>query len=404
MMPPASAGRALPTFALGMFEILSWGSSYYLLAVLAKPIAEETGWPLTLVAGGQSLGLVVAGLLSPRIGKLIGWHGGRPVLLAGTAALALGLAMLGLSTGPLGFALAWILLGAGMGASLYDAAFATLGRLHGAAARRSITTVTLFGGFASTACWPLSAFLLERVGWRDTCLVYAALHVCLSVPLVLLASPRPPAQPLPEAAPAGPPPLHAGIRLSPGKQTAFRLLTVIVTLGGLISSLISVHLLTLLQAQGISLAAAVTLGMLVGPAQVGARVVEMAFGTHYHPIWTLISATVLVAAGLALLFLGFPLPALALLLYGAGNGIWSIARGTLPLALFGPADFPMLMGRLALPSQFAQAAAPAIGAYMLTTGGAHGTFALLCMVAGANFCAACLLFRTGVTERADLAA
>src|SRR4051812_28618978 len=175
--------------ALGVGQIMAWGSSFYLTPVLAKPIAEETGWPLTWVVGALSLGLLVSGLVSPRVGRAIDRSGGRNVLAASAVLLGAGLACLGLAPNLPGFVLGWVVIGMGMGAGLYDPAFSALGRLYGEGARSAITQVTLYGGFASTVCWPLSAFLLERLGWRATCLAYAAIQLALILPLYLTALP-----------------------------------------------------------------------------------------------------------------------------------------------------------------------------------------------------------------------
>lgn len=377
----AEPSRGVVITTLGLTQIFAWGSSYYLLAVLAKPVAVDTGWPLSLVVGGVSLALLAAGVVSPRVGRAIARHGGRPVLGASSLLLAAGLAGLGLAHSAPAYLLAWAVIGLGMGAGLYDAAFGTLGRYYGKDARSAITTLTLWGGFASTVCWPLSAYLVEAVGWRGTCYAYAALQLAVALPAHLLLMPRVRAPA--SIAPAAPTADTAGGGALNERQ-AFLLLAGVVTIGGAASSLFSVHLLTLLQARDLTLAAAVALGALVGPSQVGARVVEMAFGRHYHPIWTMLSAVGLMALGLALLALGFPLLALTLVLYGAGNGIYSIGRGTLPLALFGPARYPVLMGRLALPSLLAQALAPSVGALMMEHGGAGATFALLATLAAVN--------------------
>lgn len=363
--------RVIPL--LGMTQIFAWGTSFYLLGVLGKPIAADTGWSFSVVMGGVSLGLLVAALVSPRVGSAISLYGGRRVMSAGSALIGAGLLLLGLSHHLVVYFLAWLLIGAGMGAGLYDAAFGTLGRYFGTNARSAITTLTLWGGFASTICWPLSAFLVAHVGWRGACLTYGAIQLLLALPahrFILPAAPRP----LPRApgAPAG---LAAG--LLPQERRAMLLLGAIATLSGAVSSLLSMHLLTLLQDRHLSLAAAVTLGTLVGPAQVGARMVEMAFGRHYHPIWTMVAALALVVLGLAMLAAGLPLPAAALLLYGGGNGIYSIARGTLPLRLFGAERYPVLMGRLARPALLAQAAMPFLGALVLERFGAGFTFDLL---------------------------
>ena len=175
---------------LGVTQILAWGSSYYLPAVLAKPIASETGWPLSWVVGGLSLGLLVAALISPRVGASIERYGGRPVLALSAVALGIGQAGLALAPTLAAYIGAWLVIGVGMGAGLYDAAFGTLGGLYGRDARSAITTLTLFGGFASTVCWPLSAFMVAELGWRGACLVYAVIQLGLALPLYLLVIPR----------------------------------------------------------------------------------------------------------------------------------------------------------------------------------------------------------------------
>ncbi|MGY2050449.1 MFS transporter [Methylobacterium sp. JK268] len=387
--PRGARSRRAVVGALGVVQILTWGSSYYLLTVLAPPIAAETGWPLPWIVGGLSAGLLVSGLVSPRIGRAIGEAGGRPVLAGAVAVLALGLCVLGAAPRLPVFVLGWLILGAGMGGSLYDAAFATLGRLYGAQARPAIATLTLWGGFASTVGWPLSAFLVAHLGWRGTCLTYAGLLLLVALPLILLVLPPAPPRPEPDAA-AGPPGNPA---LSPRERRAFRLLAGILTLGGATTAILSVHLLTLLQAQGASLAAAVSLGALVGPAQVAARLVEMANRGRHHPIWTLSAAMGLIAVGLVLLGTGFPVPALALTLYGAGNGVYSIARGTLPLALFGPGRYAPLLGRLALPNLVAQALAPSLAALVLARSGAPAALALVAGLALVNLVLVSALWR-----------
>ncbi|MFC0217533.1 MFS transporter [Pseudochelatococcus lubricantis] len=376
-----------------MTQILAWGSSYYLLAVLAAPIAADTGWPLAWIVGGLSLGLLTAGIVSPRVGGSIQRLGGRPVLAFSAACLGLGLAGLGLSPNLLVYIAAWLIVGVGMGAGLYDAAFATLGRLYGLKARSAITALTLFGGFASTLCWPLSAWLVSELGWRGACFVYAGIHLGLLMPLYLFALPREPERPMP----AKPEQAQAAVG-SPDVQTArasgllFILVALTITVSSMISALLSVHLLTILQARDIALAAAVALGATVGPAQVGARVIEMAISRYHHPIWTKLASTVFVAAGVGALWAGLPLISAALIFYGAGIGIESIARGTLPLALFGEERYAVVMGRIAMPSLIAQAAAPSVGAVLIDRFGADATLGMLLAVALTNVALVTVLF------------
>lgn len=372
-----AGGRVIS--GLGLVQILTWGSSFYLLAVLAPFIARDTGWTLQAIMGSLSLGLIVAGLVSPRVGRLIDARGGRPVLMGGCALLALGLGIIALAPGLPVFALGWCIIGAGMAASLYDAAFATLGRLYGATARRPITLLTLWGGFASTVCWPISAFLEAHLGWRGACFAYAAVQAGVCVPLLALCVPAigvTHARAIHSPRPA--------VVLQGEEQATFLLLASIVTLAGTIASTMSVGVLALLQSRGFSLAEAVAAGALIGPSQVIARIVEQLSGGRHHPLWTMAWAVALIGLGLILLATGFPLAAAALIAYGAGNGIFSIAKGTVPLALFGAQRYPGLAGRLARPALFAQALAPLGAAYLLSWGGALAVLgALLALWLGA---------------------
>ncbi|HVZ51973.1 MAG TPA: MFS transporter [Pseudolabrys sp.] len=384
---PSAEGRPLDRrlviTALGVAQILAWGTSFYFPAVFAGPIVKDTGWSFALVVGGTSLGLLVAGLISPTVGRLIERYGGRPVLLASSLLYAAGLVVVGFAPAVFVYLAGWALIGLGMGTGLYDAVFAALGRLYGSAARGPITNLTLFGGFSSTICWPLSAFMIDHLGWRMACLVYAGLHVFLALPLqmaVIKAQPKRSGEPTGggvaegEAAPA-----HIA-----REGLVFALLATVLSIAAGIGSIVVVHLLIFLEARGIDYAAAVGLGTLFGPAQVGARVVERLFGSRYHPIWTMIGSCSLMAIGLALLAGHFPILILVILIYGAGYGVSWIGRGTLPLALFGPLRFPRLMGKLAFPSLIVQALAPSAGAFLIEASGPNATIGLLTALALIN--------------------
>ena len=365
--------------ALGITQILAWGSTFYLLGVLAPYIARDTGWGYDQVIAGVSVGLVIAGLVSPRVGRFISSHGGRPVLAASSVLLACGLAALGFAPSFPWYLAAWAVIGAGMGAGLYDAAFSTLGNIYGPGARGPITSVTLFGGFASTVCWPLSAYLVQGLGWREACFIYAAIQIAVSLPIHVFALPR--GRHSGEARTNG---AVSPVRLQPGERGPFAILALVLTIGAAVLAIVGTHLLPLLQARGLDLALAVGLGTIIGPAQVGARVVEMVAGHRYHPVWTMIASVVLVAISAVMLFAGFPFVALAIALYGAGNGIGSVARGTVPLAVFGSQRYPVLMGRLALPLLVAMAISPFLGGVAFQYGGANWTLALLAGLALIN--------------------
>lgn len=377
--------------AIGLAQILAWGGSYYLISVLARPIAAGTGWGLGWVVGGLSIGFLATGVMSPIVGRWIERWGGRPVLCGSAVVLAVGLAGLAWSPGIVAYLLAWLVMGVGMAMGLYDPAFSTLGRIYGEKARGAITQVTLLGGFASTVCWPLSAALVERLGWRGACLAYAAVMLAVVLPLYAFGVPREAAVP--------PKPATAGV-IAPDRRAAFWWLAGNLTLASVLMTVVSIHMLTLLQARGLSLATSVALGALIGPAQVAARVVEMLFAGKRHPVWTLIASTVLAMAGLSLVFGAPAMAGAGLVLYGSGAGIRSIARGTVPLAIFGREGYARMMGAIALPIMLAQAAAPSLGAVLLERLGPGGTLVVLAGAAALNVATALPLLRWARPARA----
>jgi MFS family permease len=382
---PGCRNRIVST--LGLTQILAWGSTYYLPAVIAKTVSEDTGWPLEWVVGGLSLGLLIAGLVSPRVGAAIDRRGGRNILALSAGSICLGLLGLAAASNLFWYVGAWLIVGVGMGAGLYDAAFATLGRLYGQQGRSAITMLTLFGGLASTVCWPLSAFLLDQVGWRGTCVAYAVIQLLIALPLYLLVLPR--EAPAHFDSPAGNRRSDPNSDRKPHRYLLPVLLAMTLTLAAIISSTLSVHLLNILQATGLTLSAAVALGALIGPSQVVARAIEMAVARFHHPIWTKLASVGFTALGVGALFANLPIIPLALMFYGAGIGLESIARGTLPLALFGSEGYATLMGRLAMPSLIAQAAAPSVGALLIERAGTSAALGALAGTALLNVVLAC---------------
>lgn len=373
------APRRVVITALGITQIFAWGASYYLLTVLAAPIAAETGWSLTMIIGGLTLGLLAGGTISPRIGRLIDTHGGSPILSLSSISFGIGLCLLGFAHHFTVYLAGWMAIGAGMASGLYGAAFATLGRAYGSESRSAIAALTLWGGFASTVCWPLAAFLVSQFGWRGTCFIYAGIQFLLCLPLHYFLMPR-----AASAAAAAKIENLAPPIFSPEQRQAFYLFATMITFGGIVAAMVAVNLFTLLQARGLTLASAVALGAMIGPAQVAARLVEISFGHRYKPIWTMIASTGLIACGLVLLWYGPPVVALAIILHASGNGIWSIARGTVPLALFGPAGYATLMGRLEMPNLIAQAIGPVIGAILIDRFSPDAVMICVALLATAN--------------------
>jgi len=343
--------RQLPLIlALGTTQTLAWASSYYLPAILADPIARDLGISSNWVFAAFSASLVLSALLGPRVGRQIDLVGGRSVLAASNLAMAAGLALLGWSHSLLAMASAWLLLGFGMGCGLYDAAFAALGRIYGSAARKPITGITLMAGFASTVGWPLTALGLTHLGWRDTCLAWAAAQLVIGLPLNLLAIPRVKGGAAKTIEAAKP---HIPI------DRPMVLLAIAFAAAWSVTGAMAAHLPRILEATGATPLQAVTAGALIGPAQVGARIIEAFVLSRHHPLLSTRLACLTHPLGAAIVGLaGGGAAGVFAVFHGAGNGVLTIARGTLPLAIFGPANYGYRLGLIGAPARMAQAAAP----------------------------------------------
>jgi predicted MFS family arabinose efflux permease len=349
------SGRPGTVTALGVAQTLAWASTYYLPAMLAVPMARDLGVSTPTVFAAFSAALIVAAFLGPHSGRAIDRWGGRPVLMATSVVFALGLAGLGLARNATELFAAWLLLGVGMGSGLYEAAFAALVRLYGHGSRGSITGITLFAGFASTVGWPLSTLLEAEVGWRGACFAWAGLHLALGLPLNA-AMPRA-RHPGPEGDKLNPYP-EAEESTSSSWRTTLAL-SFVFAATWFISTAMAAHLPRLLQAAGASLTTAVFVGALIGPSQVGARLLEFGLLRHVHPMLSARIAAALHPLGVAaLMMFGAPAAAVFGVLHGAGNGILTIAKGTLPLVIFGPQGYGHRQGVLMVPARIAQALAP----------------------------------------------
>lgn len=376
---------------LGIAQTLAWGSTYYLPAMLAAPMAKDLGVSTPTIFAAFSVALIVSALLGPAAGRMIDRSGGRSVLVATSLIFGIGLAGLSMAQGAVGLFAAWVVLGVGMGAGLYEAAFATLVALYGNRSRGAITGITLIAGFASTVGWPLSTFMEAHIGWRGACLSWAALHLTLGLALNLslprvAATTTAPIGGAPSA--SGSDPAHPAEAHS--QRIASYALAFVFAATWFISTAMAAHLPRLLQAGGASLATAVMVGALIGPAQVGARILEFGLLRKVHP---LLSARIAAAAhpvgALAFGLAGAPAAALFGVLHGAGNGILTIAKGTLPLVIFGPGGYGHRQGVLMVPARVAQALAPwlfglcldAFGAKSLWLSSALGLMSILTLMA-----------------------
>jgi predicted MFS family arabinose efflux permease len=379
--------RPIVVSALGTTQTLAWASSYYLPAILADDIAAGTGTSRPWVFGIFSGSLLLSAALSPWVGRMIDRRGGHGVLVASNVVFAAGLAALAVSTGIVTLAAAWCLLGIGMALGLYDAAFATLTGIFGREARSPITGITLFAGFASTIGWPLSAFLDAEIGWRGTCAVWAGLHVVVGLPLNLLLIPR----------------THAITQHEPTAGTweprrEMVLLAYVFAASWFVTGAMAAHLPALIESLGATASEAIAAAALVGPAQVAARLAEFFIMRRAHPLVSARIAASLHPIGAAIFAVfGAPAAALFALLHGAGNGLLTIARGTVPLAIFGPEGYGARTGLLGAPSRAAQALAPFLFGLLLDRMGPK----VLAVSAGLCLSALCALLALNARGRSS---
>ena len=376
-MTPPLARVVLP---LGVAQTISWGSTYYLPAILAGAMAAETGVGTAYVFAAFSAALLLGAVLSPLSGRVIDLYGGRRVLAGSNVVFACGLATLAGSSGPASLLAGWLLVGVGMSAGLYESAFSTLAAIYGAEARRPITGITLIAGFASTVCWPLSAWMEARFGWRSTCLVWAAVHLLCALPLNLL---------LPQATGARHRKPHDAPPAPPRRRLAIMAaLSFVFAATWFCSTAMAAHLPRLLQEAGASLAFAITAAALVGPAQVAARLLEFWLMRHAHPVVSARIAALAHPVGAASLGLfGAPAAPFFTLAHGAGNGVMTIANGTLTLQYFGAGGYGLRQGLLMAPARLLQAGAPFVFDVLLSRYGLGS----LAMTAALGLCSFAVL-------------
>jgi MFS family permease len=371
--------RSVVVSTLGITQTLAWGSTYYLVAVFADPISDTLRLPHAWFFGIFSASLLLSGLLGPLAGRMIDQHGGRDVLAATNLVFAAGLVCLAFADGIAGLVLAWAVIGVGMGFGLYEAAFATATGLYGREARNAITGITLFAGFASTVGWPTSAFFIEQFGWRGACIAWAALHIAIGLPMNRLLIPKTLSHASRQA------PAHAEPK---GVPWTMIVLAAVFGATWCVSTALAAHLPRLLLAMGASTTTAILAASLVGPAQVAARLVEFGFLRNLSPMISARLATALHPLGALLLATFGPIMAVPfVLLHGAGNGMLTIARGTLPLALFGPGSYGLRTGILSAPARILQGGAPLLFGLVLDNSGPREALLLSGSLVGLSFLA-----------------
>jgi MFS family permease len=428
--------------ALGITQIVGWGTTYYAPTVLAAGMAKDTGWSLTLVFAAFSWSTVVSALVSKRLGQLFDRRGARGLMSAGSVLVAIGQLTLATAHHWLQLFAAWTLLGLAMRLVLYEASFVAIARIAGERARRAISMLTLWGGLASTVFWPLGHWMGEAVGWRWTMAGYAALQLLVCLPLhwwyagpreAIDAPERAPAVPAgssadsstgspagsPTDSSAGSPPgsptgampaaspaaLHRANPADPApdadpawRERAIVLLSAVLASNMLVFASLSAHLVTVLQGVGLTAAAAVAVASLKGIAQTAARFVELAAQRWLGPIAVGVIATALLPLALVAMELVPPLVvpiAICCALYGASNGLITIVRGAVPLALFGRESYGAVLGRLAAPGLIAAALAPTLFAWIVEAVGVRAGLLALIAASLASFAGMLVLARGG---------
>jgi Major Facilitator Superfamily len=412
MSPPTRSARSLPEplsratwralIVLSLTMVIAWGTLFYGMTMLGTRIRAETGWSQALVYGGFSLGMLTSGLAARSVGSAIDRHGGRGVMALGSIIGGVGYLVMALSYHPLTYLAAWVLIGLGMAGSLYDPAFATLTRYARNNARRAISSLTLAGGLASTVFWPLGLWLLTFLDWRDVAMVYAGLNAILCAGLHRFALPPDPGSATLAASDAvaadAPPPLPARTR-----RIVLICLTLAIMMHGLITNAMSVHLIATLDSLGLSEAQAVAAGTLIGPAQSAARFIEMLFGGRYPVLALGLISTGLMPLAFGILFLGqFGLTWVIVfaLVYGASNGLLTIARGIIPLGLFGREGYGATLGLISGPALAVKSAAPFLFALLMAAIGSTAAMGVMAGLAIAAFGAMIVLCLSVIRARA----
>jgi predicted MFS family arabinose efflux permease len=383
---------AKATIGLGLTQIVGWGTTFLMPSVLGRHIERDLGLPSEIVYGGITVMFGVGALFAPRVGRLLDRTGARSVMTVGSIVYALSLAALSFSQGLATYLLCWAAMGIASTLALNTPASIALAQVAGARARQAIAVLAIVGGFASTVFWPVSEALEVFFGWRGVLLIYAAIHLLVCAPVHLLT--------LPGRVKAGPQ-AAAGATAAPAPsdhtRRIFLLLAIAFSCGAFIFTGFIVHAIGVLRGLGHDPASALLLASLIGPAQVAVRLIELVFGHRYAISSSALFAAAVLPLGLGLALLAggnFAIALLCLVAYGIANGLKAVLRATLPLALFGRAQFGTYLGRLALPQGIVSAAAPPVLAAVMANYGAEGVLGLTFIVATVAFAATVLLVRT----------
>ncbi|HEX9210517.1 MAG TPA: MFS transporter [Bradyrhizobium sp.] len=357
---------------LAITQLIGWGT-IGLPAVVGRDLAADLGLSLPAVFAGSSVLYVTMGLCAPWLAKAFARHGARKVMMVGTVVAVPGYVVLYFAREPMLYFAAWVILGMGGSATLSTGAYIMLNEVAGRQAKNAIGALMLVTGLSSSIFWPTTSFLSGHLGWRGTCLVYAALLILVSLPLYAFGAPRRSvvkehggAAEKRSDAPAIP-------------RSTFNLVVCAITLNAFVNFGLGAVLIELLRAEGLAPAQALAFGSMLGVIQVSARGLDFLGGARWDGITTgLVAGTALPVAMLLLLMSEGATWAVAvfILLYGAGSGAMAVARATIPLVFYDQAEFGKAMSMIALPLNLASAISPPLLAGLLTQFGSRGALGL----------------------------
>lgn len=351
---------------LSLTRLIGWGANYWTPSVLATSFARDLALSIPFVFGGITALLVIGAMLAPALGRHAERHGTRGLMSLGALICGAGFLCLAAAQGPASYLAAWCVIGVGHAMALANMGSVTVAQIMDERARRVIGVMMLVTGLSASLFWPLAAALADAIGWRGACVVFAALHVLVALPIHLtIPRHRKPQAPPQDAA--------AALRLNgrvpeTQRRAAFILLATCFCLSGLVSWGLPLHFIGLFEASGLPLASAVAIASLTGPATIAARLIEVVAGDKVRLERLSLLALMLGAAAclLQLLAHGSALVGTAfVLLYSAGAGVLSIARATLPLLLFGQLGYAVMSGRLTVPQNLIFAGAPLLYAALI---------------------------------------
>lgn len=357
---------------LAITQLVGWGT-IGLPAIVGRDLAADLGMSLPAVFAGTSVLYVAMGLCAPWLAKSFARHGARPIMMIGTVVTAPGFVLLSLAREPMLYFTAWIVLGIAGSATLSTGAYIMLNEVAGRQAKSAIGALMLVTGLSNSIFWPATSFLSGHLGWRGTCLVYAAMTILVSLPLYAFAAPRRRGADSDGGAPAEP------VEAPAIARSTFRLVVAAITLNAFVNFGVSAILIELLRTEGLASAQAIAFGSMLGVIQVSARGLDFLGGGRWDGITTgLVAGTALPVAMLLLMMSEGTTWAVAvfILLYGAGSGAMAVARATIPLVFYDQAEFAKAMSMIALPLNLASAISPPLLVGLLTEFGSRAALGL----------------------------